>query len=188
MTVADLARVGALQIIGPVRAASPPEGGGAGPATVLTGQDVVAGGEASGHDDDRLTERIELRPGDVVVPVASRQLTSRVVTRDGLVLGPGLVLLRPNPAALEPWFLAGQLRSTANDRQASSLSGTRIDVRRAQVWRLPLHEQRAHGEVFRRLADFESTVREVASLGGDLVRLTADGLAGGLLRPGRDRR
>ncbi|GLY21624.1 N-6 DNA methylase [Micromonospora sp. NBRC 101691] len=192
MAVAELARSGALQIIGPVRTGSPAERDGTapgeGPPTVLTGQDVVSGIEASGHDNGSLAERIDLRPGDVVVPVAARRLASRVITRDGLLLGPGLFLLRPNPVALDPWFLAGQLRSTANDRQATSLSGTRIDVRRAQVRRLPLEEQPAHGEVYRRLAEFELTVREVAALGGDLVRLTADGLAGGLLRPERDQR
>ena len=190
MSVAELARSGALQIIGPVRIAPPPELAGVAPddapATVLTGADIVNGAEPSGHDDGSLTERIDLRPGDVVVPVAARRLASRVVATDRLLLGPGLVLLRPNPAALDPWFLAGQLRTTANDRQATSLSGTRIDVRRAQIRRLPLDEQRSHGEVYRRLTDFEVTVREVSMLGGDLVRLAADGLAGGSLRPERD--
>jgi hypothetical protein len=113
------------------------------------------------------------------------QLTSRVVTAGGPLLGRNLFLLRPNPAALDPWFLAGQLRSSANERQASSLSGTlRFDVRRAQVPRIALDEQRRYGEAFRRLDAFDSALRHTAALGADLVRMTADGLARGVLRPG----
>ncbi|SCL28681.1 N-6 DNA Methylase [Micromonospora pallida] len=187
MTVAELARIGALQIIGPVRVRPAAERDGATdsavPGVVVTGQDVANGVEPTAHDDGSLAERINLQPGDVVVPVAARRLVAQVVTTGGLLLGPSLVLLRANPAVLDPWFLAGQLRSTANERQVTSLSGTRIDVRRAQICRLHLDEQRAQGEAFRRLVDFESTVREVTALGGDLARLAADGLAGGALRP-----
>ena len=86
--------------------------------------------------------------------------------------------------AVDPWFLAGQLRSSANEKQTSSLGGTmRFDIRRAQVRRLPLDEQRAYGEAFRRLCAFESAIRQAADLGAELVRLTADGLALGVLEP-----
>ncbi|MEV1142731.1 N-6 DNA methylase, partial [Micromonospora sp. NPDC049799] len=187
LSVAELARIGALQLIGPIRAASGAAEGGP-PVDregdlVLTGRDVVAGVDASGRDDGRLPERVPLLAGDVVVPVAAQKLMSRVITSAGMLLGGHLYLLRPNPAALDPWFLAGQLRSSANDKQTTSLSGTRIDVRRAQIRRLPLAEQRAHGEAFQRLLKFESAVAEVGSLSAELVRLTADGLAAGTLRP-----
>jgi hypothetical protein len=113
------------------------------------------------------------------------QLTARVVTEAGALLGRHIYLLRPNPAALDPWFLAGQLRTTDNERQASSLSGTlRFDIRRAQVSRAPLDEQRLLGEAFQRLDAFDGALQEAASLGADLVRMTADGLARGVLRPG----
>ncbi|SBT40657.1 N-6 DNA methylase [Micromonospora auratinigra] len=185
LSVGELARAGALHLIGPVRAnaadASEPTGDG---PPVLTVQDVLNGEEASGRDDGRLGQEIALRAGDVVVPMIARQLTARVVTTDGTLLGRNLYLLRPNPAALDPWFLAGQLRTSANEKQASSLSGTlRFDIRRALVRRLPLDEQQAHGEAFRRLDAFESAIRQAASLGTELVRLTADGLARGALRP-----
>jgi hypothetical protein len=76
------------------------------------------------------------------------------------------------------------MRTSANEKQASSLSGTlRFDIRRAQVRRLPLDGQRAHGEAFRRLDAFESAIRQAASLGVELAQLTADGLASGGLRP-----
>ncbi|RAO51551.1 Site-specific DNA-methyltransferase (adenine-spe cific) [Micromonospora saelicesensis] len=187
LTVAELARTGALQVIGPIRSApSGAEGGsvahGQGPL-VLTGRDVVAGVDASGHDDGTLLERVPLMAGDVVVPVAARQLISRVITSAGVLLGAHLYLLRPNPAALDPWFMAGQLRNSANDKQTTSLSGSRVDVRRAQIRRLPLDEQRAHGEAFQRLIAFESAVAEMGLLSAKLVRLTADGLATGALHP-----
>lgn len=117
----------------------------------------------------------------------ARQLTARVVTAEGVLLGRNLYLLRPNAAALDPWFLAGQLRTSANEKQSSSLSGTmRFDIRRAQVRRLSLDEQRVHGDAFRRLVAFESAIRQAASLGAELAQLTADGLARGILRPDAD--
>ena len=122
--------------------------------------------------------------GDVVVPMIARQLTARVVTAEGALLGRNLYLLRPNPAALDSWFLAGQLRTSTNERQASSLSGTlRFDVRRAQVRRVSREEQERYGEAFRRLHAFESAIRQAASLGAELAQLTADGLAQGGLAP-----
>ncbi|MFI5929589.1 N-6 DNA methylase [Micromonospora sp. NPDC051543] len=182
LTVGELAKTGALHLIGPVRAGTStpaPDG-----PPVLTVPDVLAGVAASGRVDDRLGQEIPLAVGDVVVPMIARQLTARVVTTEGALLGRNLYLLRPNPAALDPWFLAGQLRTSANEKQASSLSGTmRFDIRRAQVRRLSLDEQRAHGEAFRRLDAFESAIRQAASLGAELAQLTADGLARGALRP-----
>ncbi|MFV2101634.1 HsdM family class I SAM-dependent methyltransferase [Micromonospora sp. LOL_024] len=187
VTVAELARSGALHLLGPVRAATDPAGDDDPGAPVLTVSDVLAGGDASGAADDRLGQRVVLAAGDVVVPMVARALTARVVTAAGARLGRNLYLLRPNPAALDPWFLAGQLRTSANERQTSSLSGTlRFDVRRALVRRLPLVEQRAYGEAFRRLAAFESALGRAASLGAELAQLTADGLARGSLRPTTD--
>ncbi|MEO3777293.1 N-6 DNA methylase [Micromonospora sp. B11E3] len=185
LTVGELARAGALHLLGPIRAASAESGEpSAGGPPVLTVQDVLNGEGPSGSDDGRLGQQIRLAAGDVVVPMIARQLTARVVTVEGALLGRNLYLLRPNPAALDPWFLAGQLRTSANEKQASSLSGTlRFDIRRAQVRRLSLDEQRAHGEAFRRLDAFESAIRQAASLGAELVQLTADGLASGAIRP-----
>ncbi len=186
LTVGELTRAGALQLLGPIRAASAEAAGEptAGGPLVLTVQDVLSGEGPSGRDDGRLGQEIPLAVGDVVVPMIARQLTARVVTTEGALLGRNLYLLRPNPAALDSWFLAGQLRTSANEKQASSLSGTlRFDIRRAQVRRLPLDEQRANGEAFRRLDAFEAAIRQAASLGAELVQLTADGLARGAVRP-----
>ncbi|KWX07291.1 hypothetical protein TR74_19290 [Carbonactinospora thermoautotrophica] len=107
-----------------------------------------------------------------------------MVTEGGALLGPHLYLLRPDPDALDPWFLAGFLRSQANARHTSTLSGSmRVDVRRARVPRLPLAEQRRYGEAFRRLADFEEALTRVAELGKDVAAAVADGLTDGTLRP-----
>ncbi|MCZ7422947.1 N-6 DNA methylase [Verrucosispora sp. WMMA2121] len=189
LTVAELVRSGAVQLLGPIRAAStdavPVKDGepAAGGPPVLTVPDVLDGSAPSGTDDGRLGQEIPLDVGDVVVPMIARQLTARVVTTSGALLGRNLYLLRPNPAVLDPWFLAGQLRTSANEKQASSLSGTlRFDIRRAQVRRLPLDAQRATGEAFRRLDAFESAIRQATSLGAELVQLTADGLARGTIR------
>ncbi|MEV4384651.1 N-6 DNA methylase [Micromonospora sp. NPDC049580] len=182
LTVGELAKTGALQLIGPVRAGtSTPAPGG---PPVITVQDVLAGVAASGRIDDRFGQEIRLAVGDVVVPVIARQLIPRVITEEGALLGRNLYLLRPNPTALDPWFLAGQLRTSANEKQTSSLSSTmRFDIRRAQMRRLSVDEQRVHGNAFRRLDAFESAIRQAALLGAELAQLTADGLARGSIRP-----
>ncbi|WP_432831005.1 N-6 DNA methylase [Dactylosporangium sp. CA-092794] len=151
VSVNDLAKSGALRILGPVRPAADP---------------------------------IALEPGDVVVPTVARPLITRVVTEAGPPLGPNLFALRPDPAILDPWYLAGQLRTAANERQAVSVSGAfRFDVRRAQVRRLPLPQQRRLGEAFRALDTFDEALRRTASLGADFIRGAIDGLAQGALRP-----
>ncbi|MFI7492685.1 N-6 DNA methylase [Micromonospora echinaurantiaca] len=180
--VAELVRSGAVQLLGPVRATRDTDGQSELP--VLHARDVIEGTGPSSRGDRPAGEPIQLAPGDVVVPVVARRITARVITDEKAALGANMYLLRPNPAALDPWFLAGQLRNTANEKQASSLSGTlRFDIRRALVRRLPLEEQRAHGKAFRRLDAFESAMRQAATLGAELVQLAADGLAQGSLRP-----
>ncbi|MCX9192856.1 N-6 DNA methylase [Carbonactinospora thermoautotrophica] len=182
-TVAELARAGVLELRQvPVRA----EAGDTGGPPLLTAKDVVLGRPPSGHasrDRDGWPE-VVTRPGDVVVPMVAPKLVARVVTEGGALLGPHLYLLRPDPDALDPWFLAGFLRSQANARRTATLSGSmRVDVRRARVPRLPLAEQRRYGEAFRRLADFEEALTRVAELGKDVAAAVADGLTDGTLRP-----
>ncbi|HEX5541637.1 MAG TPA: N-6 DNA methylase [Micromonospora sp.] len=187
--VAELAKLGALQFIGPIRSTAAVDrdgtaGGAADERRVLTVQDVLDGQNASGRQEGGLTPEVVVQAGDVVVPMMARKLAARVVGADGALLGDGLYLLRPDPAVLDPWFLAGQLRTSTNERQASSLSGTpRFDVRRAQIPRLPLPDQRRYAEVFRQLDLFNKALRDVTSVGAELVQLTADGLASGTLHP-----
>ncbi|MET8893447.1 N-6 DNA methylase [Streptomyces albogriseolus] len=180
-TVGELARAGALVMR---------TGGHGGHARVpvLTDHDVLAGTAPSGTLPESEEEAVLTEPGDVVLPVLGGGTVARVVdgATAGAVLGRNLVLLRPDPAALDAWFLAGFLRGTANHRQASSYASTatRLDVRRLQLPRLAPDEQRRYGERFRALDAFERALREAGRLGEQLVRGMYDGLTDGTIAPG----
>jgi hypothetical protein len=179
-TVGELARGGALVM----------RTGGSGGHTrvpVLTDHDVLAGTAPSGSLPESEEEAVLTEPGDVVVPVLGGGAVARVIddATGGAALGRNLVLLRPDPTALDPWFLAGFLRGTANNRQASSYASTatRLDVRRLQLPRLPLDEQRRYGARFRALDEFERALRHASRLGEQLVRGMYDGLTDGTVTP-----
>ncbi|MFF0277919.1 N-6 DNA methylase [Streptomyces sp. NPDC004330] len=187
-TVGELARTGALQLR-TGGAGTAPAGGG---VPVLTEHDVLSGAAPSGAlpaggPGEEGEEPVLVAEGDVVVPVLGGGTVARVVdaATAGAALGRNLQLLRPEPAALDPWFLAGFLRGTANNRQASSFASTaaRLDVRRLQLPRLPLADQRRHGAHFKSLAEFEETLRLAARLGEQLVQGLYDGLADGSVEP-----
>ncbi|MFE3377777.1 N-6 DNA methylase [Streptomyces anulatus] len=197
-TVGELARGGALSLH--TGNAAP---GGQG--RVLTEHDVLTGADPAGTPLTGLTDAagtpltgpevpgatpddpVVLEPGDVVVPVLGGGTVVRVVgeREAGAALGRNLQLLRPDPAALDPWFLAGFLRGTANNRQASSYASTaaRLDARRLHLPRMPLAEQRRYGERFRELAAFEEALRTAERLGGVLVQGMYDGLTDGTVTP-----
>ncbi|MFB7507705.1 N-6 DNA methylase [Streptomyces broussonetiae] len=180
-TIGELARGGALMMR---------TGGNGGRARVpvLTDHDVLAGTAPSGMLPESEEEAVLTEPGDVVVPVLGGGSVARVIdeTTEGAALGRNLVLLRPDRTALDPWFLAGFLRGTANNRQASSYASTatRLDVRRLQLPRLPLDEQRRYGGRFRALDEFERALRHTSRLGEQLVRGMYDGLTDGTVAPG----
>ncbi|MET8584750.1 N-6 DNA methylase [Streptomyces collinus] len=179
-TVGELARGGALVL----------RTGGTGGHTrmpVLTDHDVLAGTAPSGTLPETDEEAVLTEPGDVVLPVLGGGSVARVIdgATGGAALGRNLVLLRPDPAALDPWFLAGFLRGTANHRRASSYASTatRLDVRRLQLPRLPLDEQLRYGARFRALDEFERALRHAGRLGEQLVRGMYDGLTDGTVAP-----
>ncbi|WP_242587602.1 N-6 DNA methylase [Streptomyces sp. MST-110588] len=184
-TVGELARAGALVL----RAGGPGSApAGTGPA-VLTDHDVLGGTAPSGTlpEGTPAEAPVLAATGDVVVPVLGGGAVARVIdgSTAGAALGRNLFLLRPDPAALDPWFLAGFLRGTANNRQASSYASTatRLDVRRLQLPRLPLAEQRRYGQRFQDLAAFEEALRLASRLGEQLVQGLYDGLTEGSLPP-----
>ncbi|WP_235023731.1 N-6 DNA methylase [Streptomyces sp. WAC05374] len=182
VTVGELARTGALELRAGGTGAAPT------PHRVLTEQDVLAGQAPSGTLPEGTGEEpVLVRAGDVVVPVLGGGSVARVVDEAtaGAALGRNLQLLRPDPAALDPWFLAGFLRGTANNRQASSYASTatRLDVRRLQLPRLPLADQQRYGERFRALAEFEGALRLAGRLGERLVQGMYDGLTDGTVEP-----
>ncbi|MFD7914821.1 N-6 DNA methylase [Streptomyces sp. NPDC059752] len=179
-TVGELARAGALEL-------HTGTGGGTGSAPVLTEQDVYTGSGPSGTLVPTADEPVLTAPGDVLVPLVGGAAIARVVDDAvaGAVPGRGLALLRPDPDALDPWFLAGFLRGTANTRRASShaSTATRLDVRRLQLPRLPLAQQQSYGLRFRALAEFEDALRLAGRLGEQLVQGFHDGLSDGTVTP-----
>ncbi|MGH4029847.1 N-6 DNA methylase [Actinomycetota bacterium Odt1-20B] len=183
-TVGELARAGALSLrTGTGASVDAPHLPAPTVLAVLTDHDVRAGTAPSGTPDDAApadTAPVFTEVGDVVVPLLGGAVAARVVDEAtaGAALGRGLTLLRPDPAALDPWFLAGFLRSAVGRRQASSYASTsaRLDVRRLRLPRIPLERQRAYGVRFRALAEFEDALRQAGRAGEQLVRGLHDGL------------
>ncbi|WP_206664170.1 N-6 DNA methylase [Thermomonospora catenispora] len=185
--LSELARAGALTVRQtPLR--REPATADAG-VPLLTAQDVIEGREPSARVAAEPTEAgrwILTEAGDVVVTAADRGLAVRVVERGGAALGPSLVLIRVEPDLLDPHYLAGVLRSSANVRRSTAVSsGSRLGIRRAMVPRLPIAEQRRIGALFRRMDELAAALRASADLGGELARLLADGVTAGTLGPDR---
>lgn len=193
VTVGDLVRAGALTLRS---GQQPPDGvvrTGDAPAEalpLLTVSDVLTGGRPAGWLPAREASAGEgmgtltvTAPDEVVIVGAYRAFDAWVDTGAPTVLGPQLFALRVDSTLLDPWFLAGCLRAPANARRAGTHASTssRIDVRRLQVLRLPMEEQRLYGEAFRRLSAFERSLREAGTVGRELVNGLTDGLSAGRL-------
>ncbi|MEU2628202.1 N-6 DNA methylase [Kitasatospora sp. NPDC007106] len=184
VTVGELARAGALEVHSSGQGVLPAASGDGPPGIpVLTDQDLLTGAAPTATAPAGGTP-LTTRPGDVLVPALGGG-TARVVRAgdplDGVALGPRLHLLRPDPAQLDPDFLAGVLRATGSARRASSYASTttRLDVRRVELPRVPPERQRALGAAFRRIADFEAALDRAAALGRSLAQGLTDGLAAG---------
>ncbi|WP_432003283.1 N-6 DNA methylase [Streptomyces sioyaensis] len=121
---------------------------------------------------------------DVVVAGSSQAFDVWVEEAAPTAIGPQVLALRANPAMLDPWFLAGCLRSPGNLRQAGSHSthASRINVRMLKVPRMPLADQQRYGEAFRRVVDLEQTLKRTSALGSELTSALSDILAEGRLR------
>ncbi|MFF2657711.1 N-6 DNA methylase [Kitasatospora sp. NPDC058032] len=192
VTLAELVRSGLLEVHSSgAGAPSRPAAADPGGTPVLTEQDLLTG-SAPGAVLDRTAEAADAvpltRPGDVLVPALGGG-TARVVGPDGppagAALGRQLHLLRPDPAALDPEFLAGHLRSTAAARRAASHASTttRLDIRRVELPRLPVAEQRGLGAAFARLAAFDTALQRAATLAHTLTQAATDALAAGTAAP-----
>ncbi|MDX6434796.1 MAG: hypothetical protein QOE54_7162 [Streptosporangiaceae bacterium] len=181
--VAELDRIGYLTVHQAPLRRETDDGGG---EPLLTTEDVIEGRPASGRVLPDESRWITTRAGDIVVAVAARRFAARVMEAGGALLGPQLSLIRVDPERLDPYFVAGVLRSSANVRSSTvqSTAGTgRADIRRAQVPRLPLEEQRRYGDAFRHMAEFESAIRSTAVTGAEMAQLLSDGVAEGTLAP-----
>jgi hypothetical protein len=103
----------------------------------------------------------------------------------GTLPGRGTAVVRTDPGRLDPWFVAGYLRSDTVARQAVSHASTssRMDIRKAPLPRLPIERQRAYADTFRRIAEFSDVLRQAAESGERLVQGITDALAEGSVVP-----
>ncbi|MEV0491483.1 N-6 DNA methylase [Streptomyces atratus] len=181
-TVGDLVKAGALTL----RAGQQPSDtatalrGAAVP--LLTVPDLLMDGRPSGLTAPDAAHTVA-EEGDVVVAGVVRAFKAWVHDGPPVALGPQLYALRVVPGKLDAHFLAGCLRAPTNGRQAGThaSSSSRVDVRRLLVLPLPLEEQAAYAETFRRLTSFEALLTRTGALGKGLVNDVSDRLsAGGL--------
>lgn len=193
-TVSDLARGGALTVL---RAATPGTRGskGSGAPTVerpvLAARDIAAGNPPSGSAVDIHTDAAQtVAAGDVLVRAVAGGGDAAAMTRvaddrdAGALLGQHIHLLRPDPARLDPWFLAGFLG--ADDNIASASTGStlvHVTPGRLRVPLLPLEEQRRYGEAFRRVHELRAAARRTAGLAADTAATLTIGLTAGVLLP-----
>ena len=115
-----------------------------------------------------------LRAGDVLVPATLTENAMATVVdeeQEGDPAGPRAHLIRPNPARLDPWFLAGFLAAAATRQQATGTSAPRIDVRQLEVPLLPLEDQERYAMAFRRLRYLETAA---ASFTNKIANLTSN--------------
>lgn len=191
-SVGELVRAGVLKL---KSGQLPPEGSirsGAAESDaipVLTMPDLLMDGEPRGWlpaVEVAANSLVIAERGDVVVGGMSRGFFAWVEEKTRTVLSAQIHALEVDSDALDPWFIAGCLRAPANVRQAGThaSSTARVDVRKLQVRQLPLEQQRRYGNVFRRIAQLESEVRELNQLVEELARSLRDGLAAGRLCPG----
>ncbi|MFG2044519.1 class I SAM-dependent DNA methyltransferase [Dactylosporangium sp. NPDC048998] len=187
-SLADLVRSGSMSILRTTTRTRPIDS--TTDNTVLTSADILSGGPPTGTatstaEDDN-TPRV--RPGDLLIPVTGRELVARVANPEqvGAQIGPGVQLLRVDPARFDPWFVAGVLSRTDNlrvaGRPSSTSSGTlRIELRRLTIPVLTLQDQRVYGQAFRRLTEFRTGLERAATAGTALAREISEGLASGTL-------
>ncbi|MFC5748813.1 N-6 DNA methylase [Actinomadura rugatobispora] len=189
-TVADLARGGALAVHRGTRAASadtPPTDLADRP--VLRARDLLGGTRAGGDTrETRLADPVVIEAGDVLITqvVGPQGVATRVAGDDdaGCLLGNGVFLLRPDPARLNPWFLAGFVSAPDNVSQATTGSSThQLVASRLRVPLLPLDEQTAYGQAFRKLHDLRASARNAATCADEMADLMATALSSGALLP-----
>ncbi|MEU6036050.1 N-6 DNA methylase [Actinomadura sp. NPDC047616] len=189
VTVGDLLRGNALAMERAVtgsRGAGETTGGG--DAQVMSAQDVTSGGAPSKSQTDyNILSPVLLEEGDVLLPeIISGGMRARVVGPDdaGSVLGPHVLLFRPDPSRLDSWFLAGFLSAEENVHGAATgTSIIRIQPRRLRVPLMPLDKQREYGRAFRRIAALRRAAEITGRLAEETARELSTGLTAGALAP-----
>ncbi|MBQ1053453.1 N-6 DNA methylase [Micromonospora sp. C32] len=180
--IADLIRSGSISVL---RATSRRQAShSAVTSSVLTAADIISESPASGstiRDADDASPLVHA--GDILMPAIGTKVHARVATTEhiGAALGPGVQLVRVDNTRFDPSFIAGILSLTDNVRVAgrASTGSVRIDVKRLTIPVLPLAQQQAYGEAFRKLVDFRTALEETAKAGAALAREVGDNLFGG---------
>ena len=124
-----------------------------------------------------------LRAGDVLIPAAVTAGTGATVVgedRDGDPAGPGVHVIRPDPAHLNAWFLAGFLLIPGTPPRAT---GNRVDVRQLEAPLLPLADQERYAQVFRDVRSLETVTSRINDRAGSLAGSLTAGLTSGDFRP-----
>jgi predicted RNA methylase len=189
-TIADLSRGGALALHKGIRATSAAAvPAGLADRPVLRARDLIGGTRASGDTRDvHLADPVVVEAGDVLVTqfVGPQGVATRVAGEDdaGSLLGNGVFLLRPDPARLDPWFLAGFVSAPDNVSQATTGSSTQqLVASRLRVPLLPIGEQTAYGHAFRQVDALRRTARNAANCADETADLIAATLSSGALLP-----
>ncbi|MFE7109869.1 N-6 DNA methylase [Streptomyces sp. NPDC057575] len=194
-TASDLARGGALTLLRAVPDTKGPEpepegAASARAAPVLTGADIARGTGPTGDTAElRSAAHVPVvAVGDVLVRAIAGGTGPMARVADegdaGALLGPQVHLLRPDPARLDSWFLAGFVGSAENVAGASTGSTVlHVAPGRLRVPLLPLDEQRRYGEAFRHVHGLGVRARQAARLAEETAALLTDGLTGGALLP-----
>jgi hypothetical protein len=127
-----------------------------------------------------------LRTGDVLVPATLTENAMATVVgeeQEGDPASPRTHLIRPNPAHLNPWFLAGFLAASATRQQATTgTSVPRVDVRQLEVPLLPLEDQERYAMAFRRLRYLQSAAASLTNKMATLTSHLTTGLTVGEIR------
>jgi SAM-dependent methyltransferase/predicted DNA-binding transcriptional regulator AlpA len=128
-----------------------------------------------------------LRAGDVLVPATlTENATATVVDEEqaGDPAGPRAHLLRPDPARLDPWFLAGFLTASAARQRgtAGPSAPRRVDPAQLEVPLLPLEDQERYAAAFRRLRYLETAAASFTNKMASLTSHLTAGLTVGEIR------
>jgi predicted RNA methylase/transposase-like protein len=189
-TIADLARGGALAVHRGVRASTADaQCTDLADRPVLQARDLIDGKRAGGDTrESHLADPLVIEAGDVLLTqiVGPQGVATRVADADevGCLLGSGIVLLRPDPGRLDPWFLAGFVSAPDNVSQATTGSSTyQLVASRLRVPLLPLGEQTAYGHAFRKIQKLRTNARNAAACANETADLVATTLSSGALLP-----
>ncbi|MDP4510672.1 restriction endonuclease subunit S domain-containing protein [Nonomuraea turcica] len=175
-TIAEQVRAGAITILQAPKIELQP-----GKLPVLTLRDVIEGDEPSSRTRP-IAEMVVLQAGDVVVPSGGRALVVRVIENGEVVLGQGLYAFRVDGDRIDPTCLAGFLRVFGASAPSRGQTGTsRSDIRRIEIPRLPVDEQRRLGEAFGNLVLLEKAVNRTSAEAEALIRRGLGELAAGRL-------